>query len=160
MKQLRLELPDEAGTTAAGAALARVLPTRAVVYLQGELGAGKSTLARGLLRERGVTGAIRSPTYTLLERYPLGGQAGEAWHLDLYRINAVAELDFLGLDDSPASLWLIEWPERALQGLPPADLVIELTVPGEGRRATLRAMCPAAETWLDDISEGGVTGHT
>ena len=78
-------------------ALARTRPAQAVVHLHGDLGAGKSTLARALLRALGVHGAIRSPTYTLVERYPLA-DGGEAWHLDLYRIGDAGELEFLGLD--------------------------------------------------------------
>ena len=83
-------LPDADATDALGAALARTRPAFAVVHLQGDLGAGKSTLARALLRALGVEGAIRSPTYTLVERYPLPG-GGEALHLDLYRIAAAGE---------------------------------------------------------------------
>ena len=90
-------LEDAEATNALGAALARTRPPRGVLHLHGDLGAGKSTLARALLRELGVTGAIRSPTYTLVERYPLAA-GGEAWHLDLYRIGDGGELEFLGLD--------------------------------------------------------------
>ena len=88
-------LPDADSTDALGAALARTRPANAVVHLHGDLGAGKSTLARALLRALGVQGAIRSPTYTLVERYPLS-DGGEAWHLDLYRIADAGELEFLG----------------------------------------------------------------
>ena len=105
-------------TEALGQALPRTRPPFAVVHLQGDLGAGKSTLARALLRALGVSGAIRSPTYTLIERYPVEG--GEAWHLDLYRIGDAGELEFLGLDDAAAVLWLVEWPERGGASLPPA----------------------------------------
>ena len=104
-----LWLADAAATDALGAALARTRPTPAVVHLQGDLGAGKSTLARALLRALGVTGAIRSPTYTLVERYPLR-DGGEAWHLDLYRSAEPGELEYLGLDANEAVLWLIERP--------------------------------------------------
>ena len=86
-------LPDPDATDALGGALAATQPARAVVYLEGDLGAGKSTLARAWLRALGVTGAIKSPTYALVERYPIPG--GEAAHLDLYRLAAAAELDFL-----------------------------------------------------------------
>ena len=92
-----LWLADAEATDALGAALARTRPRPAVVHLLGDLGAGKSTLARALLRALGVTGAIRSPTYTLVERYPLP-DGGEAWHLDLYRIADAGELEYLGLD--------------------------------------------------------------
>lgn len=126
-------LPDTDAMARFGQALADTQPAVAVVHLQGDLGAGKSTLARAWLRALGVTGTIRSPTYTLVERYPLPARDGEAVHLDLYRIAAPDELAFLGLDDVPAVLWLVEWPDRGVGALPPADLVLELAVAGSGR---------------------------
>lgn len=143
---MRLQLDDSEATEALGRALAQTLPPRAMVHLQGDLGAGKSTLARALLRALGVQGAIRSPTYTLVERYPI--PQGEAWHLDLYRIGDVGELDFLGLDEEAASLWLVEWAERARGALPPADLQVELETRGEGRLAVLSAGTEAGQQWL------------
>jgi tRNA threonylcarbamoyladenosine biosynthesis protein TsaE len=140
-------LEDADGTNALGAALARMRPPRGVVHLQGDLGAGKSTLARALLRTLGVTGAIRSPTYTLVERYPLSS-GGEAWHLDLYRIGDGAELEFLGLDSDEATLWLVEWPERGAGFLPPADICIALEVSGSGRRATVTGFTETGQEWL------------
>lgn len=140
-------LPDADATNALGVALARARPAKGVLHLYGDLGAGKSTLARALLRELGVTGAIRSPTYTLVERYPLS-TGGEAWHLDLYRIADGGELEFLGLDSDEAALWLVEWPERGGGLLPPADLKIELAVAGDGRRAEVTPMTEAGQAWL------------
>lgn len=145
-----LWLPDVEATAALGAAMARTRPAHAVVHLQGDLGAGKSSLARALLRALGVIGAIRSPTYTLVERYPLPS-GGEAWHLDLYRIADPGELEFLGLDGDEAVLWLVEWPDRGLGGLPVADLVVALSVEGDGRRAVLRSGTPAGQGWLAAI---------
>ena len=119
-----------------GAQLASTRPagdnTLCVVYLTGDLGAGKTTLTRGLLRSLGVTGAVRSPTYTLVEIYQIG--ALTALHLDLYRLNDAAELDNLGLREwaTGGHLWLVEWPERGGDRLPAADLVIKL-VAGDGR---------------------------
>lgn len=145
---LVLHLPDEHATEALAQGLARCAPVRAVVFLEGELGAGKSTLARAWLRALGVTGAIKSPTYALVERYPL--PTGEAVHLDLYRLAAAGELDFLGLDElaADASLWLVEWPERGGDGLPAPDLVITLATEGQGRRAGLQAGSEAGQGWL------------
>ena len=137
-------------TESLGRAMAQTRPTSAVVHLQGDLGAGKSTLARALLRALGVQGAIRSPTYTLVERYPL--EQGEAWHLDLYRIGDAAELEYLGLDEATVSLWLVEWPERGLGGLPAPDLRVELAVEGEGRRAALASLSPEGDAWLGRLS--------
>lgn len=142
-----LHLPDPAATDRLGAALAASRPPRAVVHLLGDLGAGKSSLARALLRALGVTGTVRSPTYTLVERYPLAS-GGEAWHLDLYRIGDPGELEFLGLDTDDAVLWLVEWPDRGASALPAPDLVVRLAVEGEGRRATLQACNASAETWV------------
>jgi tRNA threonylcarbamoyladenosine biosynthesis protein TsaE len=142
-----LHLADADATASLAAALAATAPSPAVVHLQGDLGAGKSTLARAWLRALGVQGAIRSPTYTLVERYPLAGGA-EALHLDLYRIGDGAELEFLGLDDADAALWLVEWPERGGDTLPSPDLRIALVIEGAGRRARLIPLSAAGEAWL------------
>lgn len=146
-------LPDSDATEALGQALARTRPQPAVVHLQGDLGAGKSTLARALLRALGVTGAIRSPTYTLVERYPVEG--GEAWHLDLYRIGDAGELEFLGLDEGAAVLWLVEWPERGVAALPAADLQVMLEVDGMGRSAHLSGTSRQGEQWLARLAAEG-----
>lgn len=140
-------LDDADATEALGGGLARTLPARAVVYLHGDLGAGKSTLARALLRALGVTGTIRSPTYTLVEQYPLPA-GGMALHLDLYRIGDPGELEFLGLDPAETRLWLVEWPERGHGGLPAVDLDVVLAVEGEGRRCWLQARSAIGEAWL------------
>jgi len=145
-------LSDAAATDALGGLLARTQPANAIVHLHGDLGAGKSTLARAWLRALGVSGAIRSPTYTLVEHYPLP-DGGKALHLDLYRIAAAGELEFLALDDAAATLWLVEWPERAAGALPDADLRVELAVEGEGREARLIGGSPAGVDWLDRMSK-------
>ncbi len=147
---MRLFLSDADATEALGRVLAQTRPDPAVVHLQGDLGAGKSTLARALLRALDVQGAIRSPTYTLVERYPLG--QGEAWHLDLYRIGDTAELEYLGLDETVVSLWLVEWPERGQGGLPAPDLRVELAVEGTGRQVSLSPLSTAGEAWLERVS--------
>lgn len=144
---IEIFLPDADATASLAHVLARTQPAHAVVHLHGELGTGKSTLARAWLRALGVTGAIRSPTYTLVERYPLR-DGGDALHLDLYRIGNAAELEFLGLDDADARLWLVEWPGRGLAALQPADLRVELAVAGEGRHCRLVATSPAGQGWL------------
>ena len=144
------ELPDPDATAALGHALALTRPAVAVAHLAGDLGAGKSTLARALLRALGVEGPIRSPTYTLVERYPVPG--GEAWHLDLYRIGNPGELEYLGLDPGEASLWLVEWPERGGDSLPRPDLVIHFDHAREGRTARLTALSPAGNTWITDAT--------
>lgn len=147
---MQLRLADSEATESLGRMLAITRPTQAVVHLQGDLGAGKSTLARALLRELGVQGAIRSPTYTLVERYPVPG--GEAWHLDLYRIGDAGELDFLGLDDASATLWLVEWPEKAGKALPVADLRLQLAHDPQGRTVHLHAGSAVGQQWLADLA--------
>ena len=147
-----LFLADADATTALGARLAATLPQHAVIHLHGDLGAGKSSLARALLRALGVTGTIRSPTYTLVEHYPLAS-GGTALHLDLYRIGDPGELEFLGLDGD-IRLWLVEWPERGQGALPASDLDIELAVEGEGRRCRLLPRSPSGQGWLEGVASG------
>jgi tRNA threonylcarbamoyladenosine biosynthesis protein TsaE len=146
-------LPDVAATERLGERLAKTRPESAVVFLRGDLGAGKSALARAMLRALGVAGPIKSPTYTLIERYPIAN--GEAVHLDLYRIAEAAELEFLGLDDfdGRARLWLVEWPERGGSSLPRPDLDVLLSVDGTGRRVELRASSPIGQGWLAESEQ-------
>ena len=146
-----LFLADAAATDVLGHQLAACRPAAAVVHLHGDLGAGKSSLARAMLRGLGVAGTVRSPTYTLVERYPLA-DGREAWHMDLYRIGDPGELDFLGLDEGAASLWLVEWPERGAGALPPVDLGISLAMEAQGRRARLQAHSPVGEQWLTQLT--------
>ena len=144
-------LPDEVATVELARALERTREGRAVVFLHGELGAGKSTLARAWLRACDVEGAIRSPTYTLVEHYPLAAGGGHALHLDLYRIGAAGELEFLALDSDDAELWLVEWPERGAGALPAPDLTLALAMDGTGRSVTLTPGSPAGGAWLRRI---------
>ena len=146
-----VDLPTAADTDALGRALAHALPPACVVYLRGGLGAGKSSLARALLRELGVAGPIKSPTYSLVERYAFDGC--EAVHLDLYRIRDVGELEFLGLDDVGArpALWLVEWPEKGGAALPEPDLEIALEPRGDGRRAWLQACGSEPRPWWPNL---------
>ena len=142
-----IDLPDEDATIALARRLAPSLRDGGVVYLRGELGAGKTTFARALLRELGAGERIKSPTYSLLERYRVDGR--DAFHLDLYRIAAPGELEWLGLDElrDPAALVLIEWPERGAGALPPADLEILLEHAGAGRNARLCPRSQRARSW-------------
>lgn len=153
-----LHLADPAATDALGHLLAQTQPPHAVVHLHGDLGAGKSSLARAWLRALGVTGAIRSPTYTLVEHYPYADarlpDGGKALHLDLYRIGDAGELEFLALDDAAATLWLVEWPERGGGALPPADLHVDLAVdPAGGRRVEVRSGTEAGRAWVARMPE-------
>lgn len=128
-------LADEAATDLVAQRLAAALPTTIdglTILLQGELGAGKSTFARALLRALGHSGTVPSPSYTLIEPYRLA--RGDVYHIDLYRIADEEELYFLGFDELEAGLRLIEWPERAPSLLASADLLLEFSYQGTGRR--------------------------
>src|SRR3546814_15159049 len=96
---------------------------------------------------------VCSSDLTLVERYPVPG--GEALHLDLYRIGGAGELEFLGLDDADAALWLVEWPERGAGGLPAADLRVDLSVEGAGRAVRLRAGGAAGDGWVKRMENRG-----
>jgi len=145
---VELPLADAAATEALAWRLADRQPRDgAMVHLHGDLGAGKSTLARAWLRRLGVTGTVRSPTYTLVERYPLAA-GREALHLDLYRIGDPGELEFLGLDEAHEALWLVEWPQRGAGALPAPDLAIHLAMAGDGRAARIEACSVRGRDWL------------
>ncbi|MEN8206738.1 MAG: tRNA (adenosine(37)-N6)-threonylcarbamoyltransferase complex ATPase subunit type 1 TsaE [Pseudomonadota bacterium] len=133
---MKLALADAAAMEQLGARLADSI-TPAVVYLRGDLGAGKTTLARGFIHALGYAGKVRSPTYTLVEPYPCAHCP--VFHLDLYRLADPEELEWLGLRDMLAepALLLIEWPERGSGMLPPADLTIDIEYSGSGREADL-----------------------
>ena len=129
-----LHLSDAEATEAFGARLAAALPRAALVFLRGDLGAGKTTLVRGILRALGHTGAVKSPTYTLLEPYELPTR--RVYHFDFYRIGDSRELEFIGIDElmSSDALKLVEWPERVEDRLPKPDVELRLHQEGEGRR--------------------------
>ena len=139
MSQHHLTLQSEAATLALAARLAGLLHGGMVVFLQGDLGAGKTTFCRGLIQALGHPGAVKSPTYTLVEPYQLAEL--QVYHFDLYRLHDPEELEFMGIRDyfNPNSLCLIEWPERGAGYLPQADLQLQLTQQGELRNVQLIA---------------------
>jgi tRNA threonylcarbamoyladenosine biosynthesis protein TsaE len=136
-----IPLPDAAATLRAGAALAPSLAGGMLIALSGDLGAGKTTFVRGVLRARGVEGAIKSPTYTLVEHYRASSLY--FYHIDFYRFADPGEWDTSGLAECfrDDAVCLIEWPERVPSLLPPADLALSLALRprGEGRMLTAHA---------------------
>ena len=147
----RLTLPDEAATLALGAEIARGLPPGVTVYLQGDLGAGKTTLVRGMLRALGHAGRVKSPTYTLTEIYNL--PAFELYHFDLYRMHDPREWMDAGFREvaNGNTVSLVEWPEKAAGLLPPPDLVIRLQVCDEGREIQIVAETALGKECLQQI---------
>ena len=147
----KFELSDDTATLALGNQVAGKVQVPQVIFLRGDLGAGKTTFSRGFLRGRGHDGLVKSPTYTLVEPYE-SVPGGPVFHLDLYRLGDARELAYLGLDDclSAGGILLIEWPERAEAQLPPATLDITLTTEGSGRKVTMRAEDPILLETLSD----------
>jgi tRNA threonylcarbamoyladenosine biosynthesis protein TsaE len=136
---MQVQLNSEEAQVAFGEALGRVLQGHGLVYLEGDLGAGKTTLTRGILRAYGHHGAVKSPTYTLVEPYELGSQ--RVYHLDLYRLADPEELEFIGGRDVLAddALTIVEWPSRGEGWLPVPDIRLLLEVTDPGRLASLVA---------------------
>lgn len=156
MTEHRWDLPDEAATAALASRLAATLDEGLVVYLHGDLGAGKTSFARALLGALGVGERIKSPTYSLVESYLAQGRP--AWHLDLYRIADPGELEWLGLDalSDPSALVLVEWPERGAGALPAADLIVHLAYQGLGRTALMEPRSERGVRVVGRLSETGV----
>ncbi len=150
----RLFLAGEAETEKLGGALAKHVVASGqglTVFLEGDLGMGKTTLSRGVMRGLGHEGAVKSPTYTLVEPYE--HLQPPAYHFDLYRVGDPEELEYMGIRDyfSGQSLCLIEWPERGRGLLPRPDLEIRLACEGEGRLAVVQAYSPAGDALLSEL---------
>lgn len=150
---LDIALADEQATLELGAALAATCPARCLIYLSGELGAGKTTLVRGFLRALGHRGTVKSPTYTLVEPYEPGGR--QIYHFDLYRVADPDELEYAGGRDyfSGETTCLVEWPERGRGWLPVPDLDIRLAHTPDGRLAHIRAGGTGSAALLSTLRE-------
>lgn len=147
-----MDLPNEAATQRLGERLAGVLRGQSgVIYLQGGLGAGKTTLVRALLKALGVEGRVVSPTYTLVEPYNAGPQL--ILHMDLYRLTDPEELEYLGIRDMDGArhLLLVEWPAQGRGMLPAADMVLHLDDAAAGRRLGVECLSAQAEAWAAEL---------
>ncbi|OAH99502.1 tRNA threonylcarbamoyladenosine biosynthesis protein TsaE [Methylomonas methanica] len=143
---ITLEIPED--TEALGAALWQALPEKCLMFLYGDLGAGKTTLVRGLLRAAGHQGAVKSPTYTLVEEYEINDR--RLFHFDLYRLKDPEELEWMGMDDylNQNALSCIEWPQMGAGFLPMADLEVRLNYFQQQRTAEINVL---AKNRLKDI---------
>ena len=152
MVALNTFLPDEAATLALGEALAHSIAPGLVIYLRGDLGAGKTTLVRGALRELGHQGPVKSPTYALVELYELSRL--HLHHFDFYRFQDPREWIDAGFRESfnGRNVSLIEWPEKAAGSVPPADMEITLTPSGSGRNASFTSSSLAGQKCLALLS--------
>ena len=156
MQQFTAYLPDESATIALGAALARALVPGLVIYLHGDLGAGKTALTRALIQAAGHHGTVKSPTYTLSEPYrvQLDGQPATVIHYDLYRMSSPEEFLDAGFreDFDGKNICIVEWPEKGEPVLPPPDVRVLLDVSGAGRTVELQALSPQGLLCLDRLS--------
>lgn len=148
-----IHLLDEQATVALGRCLGAAMVGGERIFLRGTLGAGKTTLTRGLLSAFGYSGAVKSPTYTLVEPYELAEQ--RIYHFDLYRLADPEELEYLGARDyfDSDGICIIEWPQRGEGFLPQPDLNIAMEVEGLHRRARLRAGSPVGQKLIDSLTD-------
>ena len=147
-------LPDEDATLAFGAALAQGLAPGLTIYLEGELGAGKTTLTRGMLRGLGYTGKVKSPTYTLVEVYTISSLY--LYHFDFYRFADPQEWEEAGFRDyfNAKTVCLVEWPEKAGDFLPIPDLRMQLAAEQNGRSLHVHAATEAGKQCLARLNSG------
>ena len=145
---MNITLETSEDTEALGAALWQALPAKCLLFLYGDLGAGKTTLVRGLLRAAGHQGAVKSPTYTLVEEYEVNGR--RLFHFDLYRLKDPEELEWMGMEDylNQEALCCIEWPQMGEGFLPMADVEVRLNYFQQQRAAEINML---AKYWQDGI---------
>src|SRR5919199_6121345 len=148
-----LKLPDAAATARLGAALAAGVAPGRGLHLSGELGTGKTTLVRGLLRALGVSGPIKSPTYAWVEPYSISRL--DLYHFDFYRFDDRSAWLSSGLREyfRPDAACVLEWPERVGDALPAPDVAVALSYAGEARRARVDSHSPAGAAWLSSLQQ-------
>lgn len=149
---MKIDVPDAAAMEKLGGCIARHCPAGAKVFLQGALGAGKTTLVRGFLRELGYCGVVKSPTYTLIEPYEIKGNI--TYHFDLYRLNVPEELELIGLRDyfDHDGICLVEWPEKAGTRLGVPDLLIHIEEREGHRQVSLDAQGPLGRAIIKNLA--------
>lgn len=147
MSEVTLYLADEQAMSDFGARIARITQGHGLIFLEGNLGMGKTTLSRGVIRGLGHVGAVKSPTFTLVEPYEIGDV--RAFHFDLYRLVDPEELEFLGIRDyfEDDALCLIEWPDKGAGFLPKPDLTITISPQDSGRSLTILSQGSRGEAW-------------
>ncbi|EJN35137.1 tRNA (adenosine(37)-N6)-threonylcarbamoyltransferase complex ATPase subunit type 1 TsaE [Pseudomonas sp. GM80] len=147
MSEVTLYLADEQAMSDFGARIARVTQGHGLIFLEGNLGMGKTTLSRGIIRGLGHVGAVKSPTFTLVEPYEIGDV--RAFHFDLYRLVDPEELEFLGIRDyfEDDALCLIEWPDKGAGFLPKPDLTITISPQDSGRSLKILSQRSRGEAW-------------
>ncbi|KAB0484437.1 tRNA threonylcarbamoyladenosine biosynthesis protein TsaE [Pseudomonas reinekei] len=147
MSEVTLYLADEEAMTAFGARIAQTTQGHGLIFLEGNLGMGKTTLSRGIIRGLGHVGAVKSPTFTLVEPYEIGDI--RAFHFDLYRLVDPEELEFLGIRDyfEDDALCLIEWPDKGAGFLPKPDLTITISPQDSGRSLKILSQGSRGEAW-------------